>query len=70
MATIEITIRDESGNIMSQDTKKCYHLDVGGQSFHEIEGAVERLRHELLTDVTRELLTRAQQTFIDKKKRV
>ena len=70
MATIEITIRDESGKVISQDTKNCYHLDVGQQSFYEIEGAVERLRHELLPDVTRELLMRAQQEFITKKKLV
>ncbi len=69
MPTIEVIIRDDSGNIMNQDERKCYHLEVGSQSFHEIEGAVESFKQAVLPDVTKELLSQAQQEFIEKKRR-
>ncbi len=68
MATIEIIIRDDSGNILNQDEKKYYDLAVGNQSFHEIEGAVESFKQSVLPDVTKELLSQAQQEFIEKKR--
>lgn len=67
MPTIEVIIRDDSGNIMNQDEKKCYDLKIGNQSFHEIEGAVESFKQAVLPDVTKELLSQAQQEFIKKK---
>lgn len=67
MATIEIIIRDNSGNILNQDEKKCYDLEVGNQSFHEIEGAVESFKQAVLPDVTKELLSQAQKEYIKKK---
>lgn len=67
MPTIEVIIRDDAGNIMNQDERKCYNLEVGSQSFHEIEGAVESFKQAVLPDVTKELLSQAQQEFIKKK---
>ena len=68
MPTIEIIIRDDSGNIMNQDEKRCYDLEVGSQSFYEIEGAVESFKEAVLPDVTKELLSQAQEEFIEKKR--
>ena len=68
MPTIEVIIRDDSGNIMNQDEKKSYDLKLGGQSIYEIEGAVESFKQAILPDVTKELLSKAQQEFIEKKR--
>lgn len=38
-ASVELIIRDEEGNILSQ--LDPYLVELGSQSLHEIEGAVE-----------------------------
>jgi hypothetical protein len=38
-AKLEIVIKDETGNILSQ--LAAHEIDLGNQSLHDIEGAVE-----------------------------
>lgn len=40
--SVELVIRDEEGNILSQ--LDPYLMELGNQSLHEIEGAVEDWR--------------------------
>jgi hypothetical protein len=58
MASIEIIVRDEQGNIIS--CVKPYTLELGQQSLDEIEGAVEGWRRRALPEIEAKLLTRAQ----------
>ncbi len=58
MASIEVIVRDEQGDIVS--CLKPYKLELGQQSLHEIEGAVEEWRRRALPEIEAKLLTRAQ----------
>jgi len=69
MATIEIIIRDEAGNILDEGNQRLYQLNLGGASFHEIEGAVETFKTGALPDIEAELLKAVQKKFIAEKKR-
>ena len=53
-ARVEVVIRDEEGKILGQ--LDSYSMELGAQSLHEIEGAVEDWRQKVLPDVTAELL--------------
>jgi len=66
MATIEITIRDEHGNIIDGQRKKEYKLDLGNQSFNAIEAAVGKFKNIALPDPKANLLNDAQDNFIKK----
>jgi hypothetical protein len=65
-AKIEVTIRDEAGNVIGQLEPQT--LDVGTPSLHNIEGAVEAWRKQALPDIEAELLNTAQTEFIEEKK--
>jgi hypothetical protein len=65
-AKIEVTIRDEAGNVIGQLDPQT--LDVGTPSLHNIEGAVEAWRKQALPDIEAELLNTAQTEFIEEKK--
>jgi len=52
-------IQDEEGNILSLD----YLMDLGSQSLHDIEGAVEDWRQKVLPDMEADLLDKAQSQF-------
>lgn len=69
MATIELTIRDDNGNILQRTQTTTYTLNLGGQTFSEIEGAVENWKQIVLPDVERKLLEAAQAQFTDEKKK-
>lgn len=60
-ARVELVIRDEEGNILSQ--LDPYPLDLGSQSLDEIEGAVENWRQQVLPDIEADLLSQAQSQF-------
>lgn len=64
-ARIEVTIRDEAGNVLGQLDPQM--LDLGKQSLHDIEGAIEAWRQRALPDIEAELLSAAQQQFVEKK---
>jgi hypothetical protein len=45
-------------------------MDLGRQSLHDIEGAVEQWRRKALPDIEAELLSAAQREFVAQKKPV
>lgn len=69
MPTIELIIRDDEGNLIDSRSVNKYTLNWGKQSFHEIEGAVEEFKRNMLPDVEADLLKAAQATFIKDKKK-
>jgi hypothetical protein len=66
-AKIEVTIRDEAGNVIGQLEPQI--LEVGNPSLHNIEGAVEAWRKHALPDIEAELLNTAQAEFIEREKK-
>ena len=64
---VELVIRDEEGKILSQ--LDSYSMELGAQSLHEIEGAVEDWRQKVLPDIKAELLHSAQAQFIQQSKK-
>ncbi len=66
-ARVELVIRNEEGKILGQ--LDSYSMELGGQSLHEIEGAVEAWRQKVLPDVTAELLHSAQTQFTQESKK-
>lgn len=66
-ARVDILIRDEAGNLLSQ--LDPYQMDLGSQSLHDIEGAVEHWRQQALPDIEAELLRQAQSQFTRKVKK-
>ena len=61
MASIEIILRDDDGNIINQKTQKRYSLGFGKERIAEIEEAVEGFKRESLPDITYDVLAHAQQ---------
>lgn len=57
MAKIEITIKDDDGNITGT---KEYELELGRETLDDIEEAVEGLKNEFLPELEHELLNKAQ----------
>lgn len=41
MPSIELIVRDDDNRIIGQQSLRKYSLNLRGQSFHDIEGAVE-----------------------------
>jgi hypothetical protein len=66
-ATVEIVIRDEAGKILSQLVP--HTIDLGTQSLHEIEGAVENWRQQVLPEIEADLLSQAQSKFTQQAKK-
>ena len=66
-ARVELVIRDEEGKILCH--LDSYSLELGAQSLHEIEGAVENWRQKVLPEVTAELLHSAQAQFTQESKK-
>jgi len=69
MLTIELILRDDNGQMMGEQSVKKYPLDLKSQSFHDIEGAVEKFKQVVLPDVEASLLEVAQSAFIQDKKK-
>jgi len=69
MATIELIIRDDQGNILQSTATMTYTLNLGSQTLNEIEGAVENWKQIVLPDMERQLLEAAQAQFTDSKKK-
>jgi hypothetical protein len=66
MASIEVTIRDEQGNIVYQGQPR--DLELGKQGLDEIEGAVEQWRQAALPEIEAQLLENAQNQFTQEQK--
>lgn len=67
MAMIEITIRDDHGNVIGGQAGRKYKLDLGNKSFNEIERAVGILKNVAFPDLKADLLEDAQDAFIKKR---
>jgi hypothetical protein len=68
MVKVEITIKDEDGKELSK--LQSMDLQLGSQSLHEIETAVEKLKQKMLPDISSELLRKAQREFSQEKKKL
>lgn len=64
MANIEITIRDENGQVLNQVTAESYELGQELTTLSEIEGAIDQLKKRLLPALEADLLTHQQQKSI------
>lgn len=65
--TIEFVIRDEIGNILSQNSP--FAMEIGTQSLHDIEGGVEEMKQKVLPEIEATLLAQAQSEFTKKVKK-
>jgi hypothetical protein len=63
---VEITLRDDHGNLIESQARRIYSLDLGNESFNAIETAVGTLKNSALPDLKADLLKNAQNTFIKK----
>jgi hypothetical protein len=66
MTMVEITLRDDHGNLIESQARRIYSLDLGNESFNAIETAVGTLKNSALPDLKADLLKNAQNTFIKK----
>lgn len=66
-ARVELVIRDEEGNLLSQ--LDPYLMELGCQSLHDIEGAVEDWKQKILPDIEANLLDKAQSQFTQQAKK-
>jgi len=68
MATIEITVRDDEGNIVSRKEEFLYKVELGGGRFDELEGAVDEFKKRASRELSLFFLGEEQQKFIREKK--
>lgn len=66
MVRIKVVIEDDQGNVIRESTAS--RLELGQQSLHDIEGAVEGWRQQILPEIEAELLQTAQTEFTKVKK--
>lgn len=64
MARIRIILEDEEGRELAGTRPRIYEFGKELDSLHEIEGALERFRREVLPELTAELLSEAQAAAI------
>jgi hypothetical protein len=69
MAHIEITLRDEQGNIINQATQMRYELGNRLSNLNEIERAVDQLKQAMLPALESDLLSQHQQEIIEEVKK-
>lgn len=69
MASIEIILRDDEGNMINQKTQRQYLLNLSTGRLGDIEGAVEEFKRESLADITYDMLVHAQQQQIEQIKK-
>ncbi|GBC62307.1 hypothetical protein DENIS_3276 [Desulfonema ishimotonii] len=69
MTTIELTIRDDDGNIIPSSHKRIYGLNIGKGDSDTIEGAVEKFRHKALEDIHKDFLSNSQGEFVSRIKK-
>ena len=70
MASIEIILRDDHGNIIGQKSQQPYPLSVSTGRIGEIEEALERFKRASLPDLTYDVLAHAQQQQSDEIKKL
>ena len=67
MVKIEITLKDEQGKKLGQLPSK--EIEIGSYHLDEIEKSVEKLRKEMLPELTRYLVEEGQRQFTEEKKK-
>ncbi len=67
MVKIEIILKDEQGKRLKQLPSR--EIEVGSYHLDEIEKSVEKLRREMLPELTRYLLEEGQREFTEEKKK-
>jgi hypothetical protein len=67
MVKLEIILKDEQGNRLKQ--LRSREIEVGSYHLDEIEKSVEKLRKEMLPELTRHLLEEGQRQFTEEKKK-
>jgi hypothetical protein len=60
MARIRIILEDDQGRELNEAGTRVYELGKDLDSLHEIEGALERFRRQVLPELTAELLAEVQ----------
>jgi len=60
MASIEIIVRDDDGNIINHKTQKNYNLGFGINRISLIEGALEEFKRDSLPEITYDILADAR----------
>ncbi|MBF0573901.1 MAG: hypothetical protein HQK69_09105 [Desulfamplus sp.] len=60
MASIEIIVRDDEGNVINHKTEKSYDLGLGINRISLIEGALEEFKRDILPEITYDILSSAQ----------
>jgi hypothetical protein len=68
MAKIEITIKDDDGNVINEQELFHYHLDLKRERFTDIEDAVEEFKRLSSKEITSFILAHIQDKFVRKKK--
>ena len=68
MASIEIILRDDHGNIIKDGEKRVYELNLCNKRFsklrfNEIERSVEEFKKNALPDISADLLKEAQNDY-------
>lgn len=66
MASIEVIIRDDEGNIISQG--KAKEIDLTNANLDTVEAAVEDWRKQALPEIEGHLLQQAQSEFTTREK--
>lgn len=69
MASVEIILKDDKGNVISNEDKRTYELDLGNKAFTEvrfddIERAVNEVKLRALKDIESDLLKHSQEKYI------
>ncbi len=67
MVKIEIILKDEQGKRLKQLPSR--EIEVGSYHLDEIEKSVEKLRREMLPELTRHLIEEGQRQFTEEKKK-
>ena len=65
--TVEFVIRDDKGNILSQNSR--FPMEIGTQSLYDIEGCVEQMKNKVLPEIELSLVNQAQNEFTEKAKK-
>ena len=65
--TVEFVIRDDKGNILSQNSP--FPIEIGTQSLYDIEGCIEQMKNKVLPEIEVSLLTQAQKEFTEEAKK-
>ena len=68
MATIEVILRDDDGNVIGSSTHQSDAMTLGHPTLDEIEGEVERFKQQALPEIEQIWLNHAQAQFTEEKK--